>query len=75
MQRLVVDVGIAGQLYGLSDPVELCDESGRVLGHFMPGRQGTSDLSIPFSDEELARREQETRVCTTEELLARLRAS
>ncbi|MBW3539260.1 MAG: hypothetical protein KY476_03240 [Planctomycetes bacterium] len=36
MQRISVDIETIRKLQDLSDSLELCDESGRVLGHFLP---------------------------------------
>jgi hypothetical protein len=36
MIRVTVDSATLGRLRGLQEPLELCDESGRVLGTFTP---------------------------------------
>ncbi|MBV8265792.1 MAG: hypothetical protein JO252_05545 [Planctomycetaceae bacterium] len=36
MIRVTVDSATLGRLRGLHEPLELCDESGRVLGTFTP---------------------------------------
>ncbi|HUY33811.1 MAG TPA: hypothetical protein VMV69_13765 [Pirellulales bacterium] len=36
MTRIVVDAMLRERLTGSSEPLELCDESGRVLGRFIP---------------------------------------
>lgn len=36
MTKVTVDQATLGRLRGLQEPVELCDESGRVLGTFTP---------------------------------------
>ena len=54
MNRITVDSSLKSQLDGLDTPVEVVDETGRKLGHFVP----TSTLSsenCPYSAEELAR--------------------
>jgi hypothetical protein len=64
MTRVVVDDVMRARLGGLTDQVELCDESGRVLGHFIP-REGVPGLpagadGCPYTAEELRRFQQET---------------
>jgi hypothetical protein len=36
MTKVTVDQATLGRLRGLQEPLELCDESGRVLGTFTP---------------------------------------
>lgn len=38
MTKIVVDHDIREKLLGLKQPLEICDEDGRVLGHFVPDR-------------------------------------
>ena len=74
MTKVIIDDSIRTKLHNLSQPLELCDASGRVLGHFVP----TPDLSEyeglepQITEEELRRREQETESYTTAEVLAHL---
>jgi hypothetical protein len=75
MTRVIVDEILRNKLHNLTEPLELCDSSGRVLGRFVP----TIDLSqyepwIPeFSEEELRRAEQsDEKRYTTAEVLAHL---
>jgi hypothetical protein len=75
MPKIVVDAVLRRKLQAIAEPVELCDESGQVLGRFVP----TVDLSeyepvVPqVSDEELDRRSQsKERYYTTAEVLAYL---
>lgn len=63
MTKLVVDEPLRTKLVGLTVPVELCDPSGRTLGHFVP--QNVSGLphpsdECPYSEEELLQMQQET---------------
>ena len=64
MTRVVVDAAMRARLAGLTDQAELCDESGHVLGRFIPGA-GASTLpadadGCPYTAEELRRFQQET---------------
>jgi hypothetical protein len=75
MTRVIVDEVLRSKLHNLSQPLELCDESGRVLGRVFP----TLDLSQyepwepQVSEEELDRREQANeKRYTTAEVLAYL---
>ncbi|HEV3262704.1 MAG TPA: hypothetical protein VG013_38065 [Gemmataceae bacterium] len=75
MTRVTVNEALRSMLHNLSQPLELCDESGRVLGRVFPAL----DLSEyepwepPISEEELRRREQSTeKRYTTAEVLAHL---
>lgn len=75
MTRVVLDAELKERLLGLSQPVELCDDSGRVLGRVFP----TVDLSQyepwepPFDEAELRRREQSgAQRYTTAQVLERL---
>ena len=61
MTRVVVDPSFATKLQESREPVDLCDESGRVLGTFVP-RPTAADYEAAerarpkLSDEELERR-------------------
>ncbi|HUG90003.1 MAG TPA: hypothetical protein VML55_04160 [Planctomycetaceae bacterium] len=75
MTKIVLDAELKERLLGLSQPVELCDDSGRVLGRVFPA----VDLSQyepwepPFDEAELRRREQSgERRYTTAEVLEHL---
>jgi hypothetical protein len=76
MTKVILDETLRSKLHNLAEPLELCDESGRVLGHLYP----TVDLSQyeawepPMSEEEFRRLEQSNEPCyTTAEVLARLK--
>lgn len=75
MTRVVVNETLRSLLHNLSQPLELCDEDGRVLGRVFP----TADLSQyepwepTFSADELRRQEQANeKRYTTAEVLAHL---
>lgn len=75
MTRVLVDATLRSLLHYLSQPLELCDESGRVLGRVIP----TLDLSQyepwepSFSEDDLRRQEQTNeKRYTTAEVLAQL---
>ena len=58
MVRVTVDAAFCSQLGGLDSPLELCDETGRVVGHFIPQQDRSiyEGVESPVSDEELERR-------------------
>jgi hypothetical protein len=77
MTKVVVDEMLLSKLHNLTKPLELCDQTGRVLGRVFP----VLDLSEyepwepPISQEELRRREQSDRWYTTEQVLAHLKST
>jgi hypothetical protein len=74
MTRIVVDPNLHIKLEQLEEPVELCNEAGRVIGRYTPLPGGDPAKMRPqVSDEELQRRKNSTgRRYTTAEVLARL---
>jgi hypothetical protein len=73
MTKLIVEAPFLDKLQNLTQPVELCDGSGRVLGRFTPvGDAANTGRPEPqLSEEELQRREQGPDY-STEEVLAHL---
>ena len=74
MNRIKLNAELRKLLGNLTEPLELCDETGRVIGRILPEIDLSGwDLTEPAdSEEELQRREQETESCSTAELLSRL---
>ena len=75
MSRVLVNDTLRSLLHNLSEPLEFYDDSGRVVGRFLP----EFDLSEyeaweppPLSEEEYQRRAQETESYTTAEVIAYL---
>jgi len=75
MTRILLDDTLKAKLHNLTQPLELCDETGRVLGRVFPA----PDLSQyerwepTFSEEELRRQEQANeKRYSTPEVLAHL---
>ena len=66
MTRLTLDADLRSKLNGLDEPVEVCDESGQTVGHFLPSPlydelfYAALSTECPHSKEELRRRHQET---------------
>jgi hypothetical protein len=75
MTRITVDATLSGQLHALTQVVELCDPSGRVLGQFVPAFDPSEweVVGPEASEEELDRRERSNeKRYTTAEVLAYL---
>lgn len=74
MTRITVDSELRNKLLDLNEPLDFYDESGRMIGMFVPisaaAPPGYSEP--PLSEEEWARRQQESGF-TTDEVLARLK--
>lgn len=58
MTQIIVDPGLSKQLHGLGQAVELCDQSGKILGRFVPAIDLAEweALTPGVSEEELDRR-------------------
>ncbi len=76
MSRVVLDDQLRSKLNGLNDQLEICDEVGRTLGHFVPEALYRQLLiawsKAQISDAELERRRQEPRGRTLAEIWQRL---
>jgi hypothetical protein len=75
MTRITLDADLRSKLLGLTQPLELCDESGRVLARLLPAIDPSSyeGLEPQISREELQRRKQNKgKTYTTAEVLASL---
>jgi len=73
MTRLVVETEIRRKLLDLNQRLDFCDESGRLLGTFIPTseRLAAERARPPISKEELQRRRNEPDY-TTDEVIAHL---
>lgn len=74
MTRITVDSELRSKLLDLSEPLDFYDESGRIIGMFMPINTAPPPgyAEPPLSEEEWTRRQQEPGY-TTDEVLARLK--
>lgn len=70
MTRVVLDAEMRDKLLGLAQPLDLCDERGKVLGIFTPltDREVAERARPPITAEELARRRSEPDYSTDEVL-------
>ncbi len=75
MTQIIVDEMLRNRLHNLSKPLELCDESGRVVAHVVPVLDLTQfePWEPSFSEEELRKQEQSGKWYTTAEVLAHLK--
>lgn len=53
MNRITVHEPLKAELDALAQPVELIDEAGKRLGHFVPARIAAPGDVCPYSREEL----------------------
>jgi hypothetical protein len=60
MNRLTIDHHASSQFGGVSEPVEVFDENGNLLGHFVPKASLDPSASCPYSEADLARMRAET---------------
>jgi hypothetical protein len=75
MTRIIVNETLRNTLHDFSEPLELCDDSGRVLARLLPALDHSryEGLEPPFTPEELRRRKQDKgKTYTTAEVLAHL---
>jgi hypothetical protein len=64
MTKVLVDEDLGARLGHLAEHAELCDNTGRTLGYFLPPavfeKLFCASLQVPFSEEEIARRREAT---------------
>jgi hypothetical protein len=75
MTRILADESLRNKLYNLSEPLEICDDAGRVLGRYLPTIDPSryEVLESPISKEELLRRKKSKgKTYTTAEVLRHL---
>ena len=76
MNRLTLDQSTLQKLGNLKSSLEICDETGRVLGYVTPVSEVTpiskGETESPHSQDELRSREVETESFSTAEVIDRL---
>jgi hypothetical protein len=75
MTRIVLDAAFLGKLHNLSQPLELCDETGKVRAQVVPVLDPADYEPMeppPLSEEELQKRRSSNTGLTTRELLTQL---
>lgn len=63
MSKVILDDTLRGKLNGLNEPLEICDETGRTVGQFLPQHVYQkllyASVVTPYSEEEMERRRRE----------------
>ena len=65
MSKIILDEDLRARLNGLDRTLEVCDEDGHTVGHFLPAAEyrkllyAAVNASCKVSDEEMDRRRQE----------------
>jgi hypothetical protein len=65
MGRITLDHGLKSKLNGLTEPMELADESGQTIGHFLPSDHyqqllyRLAEAQCPYTREQLEKMRQE----------------
>ena len=74
MTKILLDPATRDRLAKVDTCAELCDESGRSLGHFIPAVDDRlyQQIEVPFAEDELASAETEKDAYSTAEVLRRL---
>jgi hypothetical protein len=75
MTRIIIDEALRKKLHNFSEPLELCDESGRSLARVVPVVDLTQyeAWEPPINEEEMRRREQSNKWYSTEQVIAHLK--
>jgi hypothetical protein len=78
MTRVTVDAELRKTLLNFSKPLELCDESGSILGKLIPARPDIADddwidLTPDLTDEELEKEIDSGEGYSTQELIAEIK--
>jgi hypothetical protein len=66
MSKITLDNDLRAKLNGLNSPLEICDEAGQTVGHFLPSAlykkfaYAALATECPYSAQELERMHQET---------------
>jgi hypothetical protein len=65
MSKITLDAMLRARLNGLHEPLEVCDESGQTVGHFMPLKTyrkllyQIAESQCPYTAEQLKQMRQE----------------
>lgn len=76
MGTIVLDAELRAKLNGLNEKVDVCDEAGNVVGHFLPSeeyhRMLLQGVRVPFTEHEIEQFRKAGGVCTPEEFWKKL---
>ncbi len=53
MNRFTIEQTLVAQLGGVTEPVDLCDQHGTVLGRFIPNSANIAEAGCPYSTSQL----------------------
>lgn len=78
MTRITVDANVQKLFLNFTKPLELCNESGLVLGKLIPVASASDaedwiDLTPDLTDEELEQEIDSGNSCSTEEIIAEIK--
>jgi len=59
MRRIVVDASLPEKILQLTEPAELCDANGNVIGRYFPDLTSFDRIEPPISNAELRRRSEQ----------------
>jgi hypothetical protein len=75
MTQVILDASMRSKLFDLRQPLDLCDESGKIIAHVIPVLDPADYEPVPppeLTEEELRAIEQSSRWYTSEEVLKHL---
>lgn len=75
MTQIILDAVLRSKLFDLRQPLDLCDESGKIIAHVIPAIDPADYEPVPppeLSQEELRTIEQSSRWYTSEQVLKHL---
>jgi len=78
MERIILDPGQQLQIAGVNQYIPVCDQSGTVLGFFLPPalykKLVYKDVTVPFSDDQLKQFRQSGDACSLADFWQKLGA-
>jgi hypothetical protein len=76
MTKVTLDPQLRAKLNGLNEQLEICDEAGKTVGHFLPAsvymRLLYDAINARVTDEELRQADEEPGGCSLAEIWQRL---
>ena len=75
MTQVILDAAMRSKLQDLRQPLDLCDESGKIIAHVIPALNPDDYEPVPppeLSAEELRKRKEATKWYTSAEVLKHL---
>jgi len=75
MSAIVLDAELRAKLNGMHEKIDVCDEAGKIVGHFLPSEEYRlllKNVQVPFTEEEIRQFRQSGPGCTPEEFWKKL---